>query len=726
VQNGSSIGLSKKKLDFYPEYMTDVVTVTANGPWRVVKHPQWISTSASGNSLFVTAITQGEYTGAVVIGCGDETDSIHVSMTGTQLSVSTTSVTFEPQVWLAKVVEVTSNVSWDVSVGVYDEWLSVDTTNSYRSNSFIITAEPYEGKEPRRGQVYVKGGPSPGKLIVIGVLQNAPDIKVDPALIYFESNASLSHPVVVTSNVIGWTAEINRDECDWLSFNSDNSYYVYGDGAGSFTVTATPNTTNTMRTYDIVISRDDESLLLKVMQAPPISASPGALYFEADKSLTQPVFVTTKGNWSITSNAGWISFSTTAGNGNGSFEVTATSNTGGMRTGEITISGGGAQTIIPVSQNAYVAPRTTLSPEYLSFEPYASEKAIKITSNVSWKASSNVPWLTVDRTEGFGDATIVATAKSNTGYSRSGIITVEAERSFTIMVEQKATQDMHFVFEGIHYYAPNRNASDVEVESFGAEGYSGNIVIPATVSYSSKTYRVTKIGDRAFYKCTELTSITMPTSIVDVGDRAFAYCDKLVSVNIPNSVMRIGEWAFCACTNLTSVDIPNSVKKIMNGAFYKCDKLKSVVIPVSVSEIGCMAFYACDNLNEMHVYWPTAPRLPYINPDFSDYEHCTLYVPAGTKLNYRLNWYWSSFVDIVERGVTDVSDAASEGVSVVIENGRLYVDSPSAEAIHIYSFTGKLLYTSRKEAGRAEFDVPSTKLFIVRGSNGWTRKLLGL
>jgi hypothetical protein len=66
---------------------------------------------------------------------------------------------------------------------------------------------------------------------------------------------------------------------------------------------------------------------------------------------------------------------------------------------------------------------------------------------------------------------------------------------------------------------------------------------------------------------------------------------------------------------------------------------------------------------------------------------------------------------------------ASEGVAIRSEAGRLYVTSPAAETVYIYSFNGKLLYTATKASGLATFDAPSEKLLIVRGTSGWSRKV---
>jgi len=154
-----------------------------------------------------------------------------------------------------------------------------------------------------------------------------------------------------------------------------------------------------------------------------------------------------------------------------------------------------------------------------------------------------------------------------------------------------------YIGNGIYY---NFSGDEAEVTS-GDYKYSGNVVIPASVTYNGKTYCVTSIGWSAFEGCSSLTSVTIPGSVTSIGDYAFYGCSGLTSVTIPNSVTSIGYCAFYGCSGLTSVTIPNSVTSIGFAAFYGCSGLTSVTIGNSVTSIGDLAFYNCSSLTSITI-----------------------------------------------------------------------------------------------------------------------------
>ena len=125
----------------------------------------------------------------------------------------------------------------------------------------------------------------------------------------------------------------------------------------------------------------------------------------------------------------------------------------------------------------------------------------------------------------------------------------------------------------------------------------GAITIPATITDDSgNSYTVISIGEEAFLRCSDLTSVNIPDSVTSIGNDAFWNCSGLTSVNIPDSVTSIGSNAFEYCSYLTSVTIPGSVTSIGDAAFSECISLTSVDIPDGVTTIGEYTFSHCEGL----------------------------------------------------------------------------------------------------------------------------------
>lgn len=161
-------------------------------------------------------------------------------------------------------------------------------------------------------------------------------------------------------------------------------------------------------------------------------------------------------------------------------------------------------------------------------------------------------------------------------------------------------------------------------------------------------YPVKAIGEHAFWHCSMLKSITIPSSVTDIGNAAFddcykleevnlpygiteikqgtfSSCEKLEKIEIPDSVTKIGPWAFQYCVSLTEINIPSSVTEIYSGAFLGCSGLTVVTIPDTVTYLGYWVFEDCENLEEIHM--PKSKK----ELSISDYKGCTslkkIYLP---------------------------------------------------------------------------------------------------
>lgn len=139
------------------------------------------------------------------------------------------------------------------------------------------------------------------------------------------------------------------------------------------------------------------------------------------------------------------------------------------------------------------------------------------------------------------------------------------------------------------------NSGAITITSYTGSG--GAVVIPDTID----GLPVTTIGALAFSGNTNLTSVTIPDTVVAIGVSSFYGCSKLAGLTMGNSVASVGDTAFYGCSNLADVAIPESVTTIGSSSFGSCVSLKTVTIPKNVTAIGLGPFVSCDNLTDIIV-----------------------------------------------------------------------------------------------------------------------------
>ena len=162
-----------------------------------------------------------------------------------------------------------------------------------------------------------------------------------------------------------------------------------------------------------------------------------------------------------------------------------------------------------------------------------------------------------------------------------------------VMITSKALAGASFeVIDGFKYILDSDTKTATLVPN--TEKYAGDVVIPESVkAKDGNDYKITAFGDKCFYQCSGLTSITIPSSVTSLGDWCFCYCYCLASITIPSSVTSFGDYCFDSCSSLTSITIPPSVTSLGKGCFSYCSGLTSITIPSSVTSLGGDCFAGC-------------------------------------------------------------------------------------------------------------------------------------
>ncbi len=224
-----------------------------------------------------------------------------------------------------------------------------------------------------------------------------------------------------------------------------------------------------------------------------------------------------------------------------------------------------------------------------------------------------------------------------------------------------AVDGIYYCINGSGYVEVARSKSDpycdiywegdrLVIDGGHSPSYSGDVVIPSTVTYGAQTYTVVGIGNEAFWGC-DVTSLTLPNTLTRIGDYAFAFTTSIESMaipesvtsigqgafynstikdlNIPERVTSIGKGAFGYCSSLNGIDIPEGITVIEDAVFSHCGGISDITIPAAVTSIGEFAFAGCTGLTSMDI--PAAVT----SIENSTFEDCTgltsVSLPSGIR-----------------------------------------------------------------------------------------------
>ena len=116
---------------------------------------------------------------------------------------------------------------------------------------------------------------------------------------------------------------------------------------------------------------------------------------------------------------------------------------------------------------------------------------------------------------------------------------------------------------GLRIYLTTDQYAQVEAPETGV--YTGDVVIPSSVSSGGVNYPVKVICAYAFQNAT-ITSVSIPNTVETIDGNAFQNCASLTAITLPEGIKYISYYAFDGCP-LTTVTIPGTVTSIRYYAF---------------------------------------------------------------------------------------------------------------------------------------------------------------
>lgn len=158
----------------------------------------------------------------------------------------------------------------------------------------------------------------------------------------------------------------------------------------------------------------------------------------------------------------------------------------------------------------------------------------------------------------------------------------------------------NYVVDGITYLKKTDSTVWVN-KTDGSYTYSGDIVIPSSITVNDSTFNVEAIGSYSFQKCTEVTSVTINEGIIKIFDLSFSGCSALKSVKLPESLTLIGNSSFSNCSSLTEITIPENCLSLYQYMFSGCSSLQSVKLPSKLTSIPSYFFENCTSLAHIEI-----------------------------------------------------------------------------------------------------------------------------
>lgn len=431
--------VTNTRLSFSSGEATQSVKVESDEtPWTVTIPVDWMTaTPMSGNNSATVMFTSKPNSSAdvsrvcvaqIASTTDDWSRSFSVTMTQEKaqpsITVSSNQLTCNATSQALK-VKVQSNTGYTVSNSA-ESWLHVSTT----ADGLTMQVDENTTDADRTAVVTIQGKTYTAITAVVNVRQKRGSISSTLEELTFSHVAS-SKSIVINSHV-AWTASV-RD--GWFSVSPTKG----NAGETEVTVSVAHNASVNSRSGSayFVINGTNSIEVPITQEGIRFDVSTTDVAFSSATS-TETLNITSNDTWEVKSKPDWISLNTMSGSGDATLRLTATeNNTTTARQGELIIetTDGVISKTVALSQAAKTVEYGDVN---ISFGYASSSQTTSFITDGSWSLTTDDSWITVDKTSGAGNATLLITTEENmTTSPREGKITVLiAGNTYTITVYQ--------------------------------------------------------------------------------------------------------------------------------------------------------------------------------------------------------------------------------------------------------------------------------------------------
>lgn len=334
-------------------------------------------------------------------------------------------------------------------------------------------------------------------------------------------------------------------------------------------------------------------------------------------------------------------------------------------------------------------------------------------------------------------------AEGNTHYYMDGMMIYSTGGDSLVSCHKSA--DSVFLPNTLRYvngFGGNSNVKYVHVPNgvttIGSEAFSGS-----SLRSIDLPNQMLSIDEWAFYGCTSLTHVSMPTTLDSMGEGCFEGCSVLPSIDIPEGIATIPQEAFYFCESLsqitwgnavsvidsfafggcafTEIQLPSTLRVIRDGAFngYYDGTIRHVAFSAPVDTIEAETFYGqhIGTLVLKNNVPPVATTYDGMYGPLDDADIDTILIPCGSLNVYLADSYWGQFADKYHEDCNGIDDIATDNIKVYSLDGHIVVEGADGEEVHIFDMMGRTIHNEALPTGIYIVKVgdrPARKVAVIR------------